>query len=78
MTLLDRVLAHTAETRRRQLARLNTPIRFAGRYGDEFQLPRQYKLDDSVDGLLGVRPYYDHETGRMIRCQADIDEAPAV
>ncbi|WP_342703478.1 hypothetical protein OHZ10_02080 [Burkholderia arboris] len=77
MTLLDRVLAHTAATKRREFARLNTPIHYAGPNGDEYQHRNVRELDDDVDMLLLISPYLDRETGRLIRCLADIDAAPA-
>jgi len=76
MTLLDRVLAHAAAVKRQELARLNAPIRYATHLGDDHAFRNIPDLDLDVDTLLFIRSYIDPETGRRIRCLADIDAAP--
>ncbi|MBJ9967851.1 hypothetical protein [Burkholderia seminalis] len=77
MTLLDRVLAHAAATQRQQLTGLNTPIRYAGQYGDTYTSRNVPQFELDVDTLLFIRPYTDPDTGRMIRCLADVDAGAA-
>ncbi|WP_175978602.1 hypothetical protein [Burkholderia sp. BCC1047] len=77
MPLLDRVLAHASATLRQQFTGLNAPIRYAGPYGDAYASRNVPEFELDVDTLLFIRPYTDPDTGRMIRCLADVDAAAA-
>lgn len=73
MTLLDRVIAHNAETQARTQARHSVPVYVPGRNGPEFQVRRDNVPQFDNDTLLTIRPYFDPESGTIIQCMSQID-----